>query len=369
LYGTVDIASGHFRRYTLQGLEARAQKAGFEVVVLRYMNLAGVLPYWLKSRVLHRKASFSRTFQPWQLTCIRKLIPFLRVVDSMSGPPMGQSAILVARRPPNIMLSSQEDPDSFIRITHGQQQRDRNLFDHIADSYSAKDLRPSSRIARQQRVVQTLARVPLSAESDILEVGCGAGFATQFIAGLFRSYRGVDHSEHLISVARRHNSSDNVTFIAGEFCDYQSATLFDVVFMIGVLHHASNPIMMLNNALALLKPGGWIALNEPQPSNPVIHAMRRVRKWTDAKYSKEQTEISRRTVEQHLSAVGFVSVETFAQGLVSTPFAEVIIGPQIVSQYVSRVSCYFDQCAESVMPKMLRGVSWNLVAVGKRPEE
>jgi SAM-dependent methyltransferase len=99
LYGSVDEASGHHRRYTPRQLRERAEAAGWEPVAAHYMNLAGVLPYWLKSRMARRESTFSRTFKPWQLKAINGVVPVLRLVDRLAGPPVGLSAVLVARKP------------------------------------------------------------------------------------------------------------------------------------------------------------------------------------------------------------------------------------------------------------------------------
>ncbi|QDV66891.1 putative S-adenosylmethionine-dependent methyltransferase/MSMEI_2290 [Rosistilla carotiformis] len=98
LYGSVDTASGHFRRYALQELRDKAKQAGWEPLSVRWMNAFGVLPYWFKSRVQKRQANLSRTFSPWQLTMIRKAMPWMQRIDRIVGPPIGQSAVLVAKR-------------------------------------------------------------------------------------------------------------------------------------------------------------------------------------------------------------------------------------------------------------------------------
>ncbi len=98
LFGSIDVASGHYRRYRPVDLRDRAESAGWKALKVGYMNLAGVLPYWLKSRVLKRSANFSRTFSPMQLAAIRAVMPGLRVLDRVTGPPVGQSAYLVAQR-------------------------------------------------------------------------------------------------------------------------------------------------------------------------------------------------------------------------------------------------------------------------------
>ena len=97
LYGSVDVASSHYRRYTLRELAQKATQTGWTPVQVRYTNIFGVLPYWLKSRVLKRSANFSRTFAPWQLHLLQRTMPILQVIDRLIGPPIGQSAILIAQ--------------------------------------------------------------------------------------------------------------------------------------------------------------------------------------------------------------------------------------------------------------------------------
>lgn len=99
LFGSIDVASDHYRRYNRPMLRSIAEQAGLEVKRLRYMNLSGVLPYFIKSRVLKKQANFSRTFTPSQLDRIRKIMPWLRRLDLVTGPVVGQSLVMVARRP------------------------------------------------------------------------------------------------------------------------------------------------------------------------------------------------------------------------------------------------------------------------------
>lgn len=98
LYGPVDEASGHYRRYSQRGLTQVVEAAGFRVDRCHYMNLAGVAPYFLKSRILRRKENFSRTFSMAQIRRIQRLMPFLRRMDRYSGAPLGLSAICVATK-------------------------------------------------------------------------------------------------------------------------------------------------------------------------------------------------------------------------------------------------------------------------------
>lgn len=98
LYGLVDEASGHYRRYSRASLRKAVSAAGFRVDKCRYMNLAGVAPYFIKSRILKRSENFSRTFSMAQIRRIQQMMPLLRIIDRCSGPPLGLSVICVASK-------------------------------------------------------------------------------------------------------------------------------------------------------------------------------------------------------------------------------------------------------------------------------
>ena len=55
LYGTLDRALGHYRRYARAELEAKFAQTGFRVVHIEYFNLAGVPGWWFAGRVLRRQ--------------------------------------------------------------------------------------------------------------------------------------------------------------------------------------------------------------------------------------------------------------------------------------------------------------------------
>ena len=105
LFGSIDVASGHLRRYSPEDLIRKSEAAGWELVKCSYMNIFGVFPYWLKSRVIKHSTNFSRSIPKWQLYLVKYLTPALERIDRLIGPPIGQSLILIARRKP-------QDPSS-----------------------------------------------------------------------------------------------------------------------------------------------------------------------------------------------------------------------------------------------------------------
>ena len=95
----MDAASGHVRRYRRGDVRRLAAQAGLVVAMLGRMNVSGVLPWWLKGRVLCRRANFSRTFSPAALARLNRLVPLLARLDRLVPVPVGLSLVAALRRP------------------------------------------------------------------------------------------------------------------------------------------------------------------------------------------------------------------------------------------------------------------------------
>lgn len=54
LYGSLDHAVGHYRRYTRPELVEKLTRAGFHVESVKYRNLVGVLPWIITGKILKR---------------------------------------------------------------------------------------------------------------------------------------------------------------------------------------------------------------------------------------------------------------------------------------------------------------------------
>ncbi len=243
------------------------------------------------------------------------------------------------------------------------EEADRALFDRIARDYVRKDLTESCRIAREQRLRQTLRPVG-ERVGHLLEVGCGGGFAARYLDGLYETYTGVDYSEELIGYARHHNSGPNREFVSDNVKDFKTSRRFDVVLMVGVLHHMPDPAGILDQLRGLLTPAGIVVVNEPQRGNPGISALRWIRKRVDSSYSPDQVEFSEGELRELFERSGY-DVQAFPQGLLSTPFAETQPFPQAVSLWLSRFATRIDPALERIMTVTpARRLAWNAVIVG-----
>jgi SAM-dependent methyltransferase len=94
LYSRFDAALGHYRRYTRGSLEAACAAAGLTVVESRYLDLLGVLPWWLKYRVLR-----SLGMSPGSVRLYDRLgVPLTRRLESAVRPAIGKNVLVVAER-------------------------------------------------------------------------------------------------------------------------------------------------------------------------------------------------------------------------------------------------------------------------------
>lgn len=249
----------------------------------------------------------------------------------------------------------------------GHADRDRQLFDRIAERYCRKDLRPASRAARRLRLEQTVRAAGLSPECRVLDVGCGAGFAATYLRGRYREYVGIDHSPKLIECATSLNDLPAAHFVARSVEDLDVCEPFDVVVAIGVLHHLDDMASVLARLRALLKPGGRLAANEPQRGNPLIGLARRLRKRLDREYSPDQRVLTAGEIAAALRDAGFERIRVRPQGLASTPFAEVVCAPQWLAAPLAHLACAADRVVEPALA-IAPWVAWNLVCTARRPD-
>jgi len=95
LYGSLDRAFDHYRRYTHASMRRLLTETGFEVRRLRYMNLPGVISWFVAGRILRM-----RTIQPASMrTYDRLVIPWVSWVERRVEPPIGQNLLAIAVRP------------------------------------------------------------------------------------------------------------------------------------------------------------------------------------------------------------------------------------------------------------------------------
>lgn len=94
LYGEFDRKIGHFRRYSKTELEEKCKKAGLKIIMSKYFDLSGIIPWWIKYKLLR-----SDSLESGAVTLYDKIaIPFISRFEKFIPAPIGKNILLVAEK-------------------------------------------------------------------------------------------------------------------------------------------------------------------------------------------------------------------------------------------------------------------------------
>lgn len=101
------------------------------------------------------------------------------------------------------------------------------------------------------------------ANTNILDVGCGAGIVSEPLARLGATVTGIDACQQNIEVARHHSNldpgiEDRLNYLCTTVEEFRErdGDKYDAVVASEVIEHVDNPNIFVNNCAELLKPGG-----------------------------------------------------------------------------------------------------------------
>jgi len=128
------------------------------------------------------------------------------------------------------------------------------------------DMRPlhDLNVLRSQFVNDTLRASGL-ARARVLDVGCGGGLLSEALARSGHDVLGIDPAEELIQVAQLH-ALDSEVEVRYEVKDASALRAteresFDAVIALEMLEHVPDPRAVVDDLMAMLKPGGWLFLS------------------------------------------------------------------------------------------------------------
>jgi trans-aconitate 2-methyltransferase len=146
----------------------------------------------------------------------------------------------------------------------------QNNFLH-AEWNAAEYAKSSSRQFRN--AVKELSKLQFSGSETILDVGCGDGKVSLYIAKTCvpqGHLDGLDKDESMINFAESQSKlhAENISFIHADIGHYTSQKQYDMVLSFWTLHWVEDYGAVLNNIAQLLKPGGKALLCHVVEDNP-----------------------------------------------------------------------------------------------------
>jgi len=95
LFSDLDALARHYRRYHLKPMRRQVEAVGLEICVARYMDVLGILPWWLVNTVGGKRELDARMTRLYD----RIGIPVTRALERLIPPPVGKNILMVANRP------------------------------------------------------------------------------------------------------------------------------------------------------------------------------------------------------------------------------------------------------------------------------
>lgn len=139
--------------------------------------------------------------------------------------------------------------------TIGTREQQRQTFDRVAQLYDQN--RPSY----PQQVFEDVFSVSgVTANSRLLEIGCGTGHATQVFAARGLEIHGIDLGENMAAVARlRLAQFPRVTIEVTHFESWTTPARYDLVYAATAFHWL-DPVTRQGKIATILRPFGWLAV-------------------------------------------------------------------------------------------------------------
>lgn len=135
----------------------------------------------------------------------------------------------------------------------------------------------------KRRAEMIIAKCNIGEGKKVLEIGCGTGTLTRYLAGTGALIIATDLDERFLKFARDKVLSQEVQFQVAnaETLENFLPDSFDVVCGVSILHHLDISLS-LKNIWRVLKPGGIMAFSEPNMLNPQIAIQKNIpfiKKW------------------------------------------------------------------------------------------
>jgi SAM-dependent methyltransferase len=166
----------------------------------------------------------------------------------------------------------------------------------------------------------------------VLDMGCGGGWTSSFMARSGYEVIGQDISPDMVELAREYqaiNSPDSaLSFRCGDFEFAEEEGAFDAVVFFDSLHHADDEQAAIETAYRALKPGGVLITHEPGEGHATAtHSLEAI-----ALYGVTEKDMPPHLIIRHGKQAGFSHSRVYPmqQDLIETFYRQPI--PNLLSK-------------------------------------
>lgn len=146
-------------------------------------------------------------------------------------------------------------------MSNGQEELER--LEKVHCFYEEEDVFDKLIIERENELI----REHFTSNTDVLEVGCGNGYASVLFRDYFKSYDVVEPVEDNIKLLNKrlldNNESVSINITKCLFEELNTEKRYDYILLLNILEHVENPTHFLIKSRELLKPKGRIAISVP----------------------------------------------------------------------------------------------------------
>jgi 2-polyprenyl-3-methyl-5-hydroxy-6-metoxy-1,4-benzoquinol methylase len=114
-------------------------------------------------------------------------------------------------------------------------------------------------------ITEAFARLGVRPPHEVLDLGCGEGWTTLFLAEAGYDVLGLDLAPARIGMAedRAGRWNSEASFAVDDMETFDLGRTFDAVLVYDALHHTRRQTSVIANVARHLRPGGWVLFGEP----------------------------------------------------------------------------------------------------------
>lgn len=143
-------------------------------------------------------------------------------------------------------------------------------FDKAATGWDKKQ----RRVQLAAKISAAIARLPLSADMDAMEYGCGTGLVGLSLAPTLGHLTTIDTSQGMLDVLQEKITAQGISNVQPLRCDILTddySRKHDLIFSAMTLHHIKETESLLQRLAQLLNRGGYLALADLAQEDGSFH--------------------------------------------------------------------------------------------------